>query len=214
MCGRWPEALALPEAGGRARGARARIRLRDRTTSRSSASRTFSATGWCGRAARRAGRRISSPKRRASSAGDLVVHVDHGIGRFIGSEDHRGGGRAARLPRNALCRRRQAVPAGGEHRASVALRLGGNAGRARPARRRRLADAQGADEEPHPRDRARTHQDRGRAADCARRRSSPSRPALYDEFCAGFPVRGDRGPAGRDRRRRSTISAPAARWTG
>ena len=31
----------------------------------------------------------------ALSAGDLVVHVDHGIGRFIGLQDDRGGGRAA-----------------------------------------------------------------------------------------------------------------------
>ena len=40
-------------------------------------------------------------------------------------EDHRGGRRAARLPRNPLCRRRPALPAGREHRASVALRLRG-----------------------------------------------------------------------------------------
>ena len=29
------------------------------------------------------------------SVGDLVVHADHGIGRFAGLADHRGGGRAA-----------------------------------------------------------------------------------------------------------------------
>ena len=39
------------------------------------------------------------------STGDLVVHVDHGIGRFVGLAEHRGGGRAARLPGNPLCRR-------------------------------------------------------------------------------------------------------------
>ena len=66
---------------------------------------------------------------------------------------HRGRRRAARLPGDPLCRRRQAVPAGREHRAAVALRLGGDRRRARPARRRRLAGAQGADEEAHPRDR-------------------------------------------------------------
>ena len=38
--------------------------------------------------------------------------------------DDRGGGRAARLPRNPLCRRRPAVPAGRKSRAPVALRLG------------------------------------------------------------------------------------------
>ena len=98
------------------------------------------------------------------SAGDLVVHVDHGIGRFIRLARHRSRRRAARLSRNPLRRRRQAVPAGREHRASVALRLGGGRRRARSAGLDRLADAQGADEEPHPRDRRRTDQGRRRAA--------------------------------------------------
>ena len=59
--------------------------------------------------------------------------------------DDRGGGRAARLPGAALCRRRPPVPAGREHRASVALRLGGHRGRsstgsaAAPGRRARRA---------------------------------------------------------------------------
>ncbi len=76
----------------------------------------------------------------------------------------RGRGRAARLPGNPLPRRRQAVPAGREHRAPLALRLGGSGRRARPARLDRLAVAQGADEEPHPRDRGRADQGRRRAA--------------------------------------------------
>ena len=77
---------------------------------------------------------------------------------------HRGRRRAARLPGNPLRRRRQIVPAGREHRASVALRLGRSRRRARPARLDRLAVAQGADEEPHPRDGGRIDQDRRRAA--------------------------------------------------
>ncbi len=60
---------------------------------------------------------------------------------------HRSRRRAARLPRNPLCRRRQAVPAGREHRAALALRLGRKRRRSRPSRRRRLAGAQGAHEE-------------------------------------------------------------------
>ena len=36
------------------------------------------------------------------AAGDLVVHVDHGIGRFTGLANYRGGRRTARLPRNSL----------------------------------------------------------------------------------------------------------------
>ena len=101
--------------------------------------------------------------------------------------EHRGGRRAARLPGNPLRRGRQALSAGREHRAAVALRLGGHRRRARPARRHRLADPQGAAEEPHPRDRPRADQDRGRAASCARRRSSSMATGASDEFAAGFP---------------------------
>ena len=39
------------------------------------------------------------------SVGDLVVHSDHGIGRFCGTADHHGARRAARLSRNSLRRR-------------------------------------------------------------------------------------------------------------
>ncbi len=113
------------------------------------------------RAARRAENFIAEVT--SLAAGDLVVHVDHGIGRFVGSARDRGRRRAARLPRNPLCRRRQAVPAGRERRAALPLRLGGDRRRSRPARRRSLAGAQGAHEAPHPRDRQRAHQDRGRA---------------------------------------------------
>src|SRR5712691_9007928 len=91
------------------------------------------------------------------------------------AHQHRGRGRAARLPGNPLRRRRQAVPAGGKHRAAVALRLGGDRGRARPARRRRRADAQVAHEEPHPRNRGRADQGRGRAA-AARGAAARGRP--------------------------------------
>ena len=73
------------EAGaGRPRRAAARSRLRDRATSSSSPSRTFSATGWCAARSSASAPPISSPSCRRSTAGDIVVHVDHGIGRFIG----------------------------------------------------------------------------------------------------------------------------------
>ena len=85
------------------------------------------------------------------STGDLVVHVDHGIGRFAGLTDDPGRRRAARLPRNPLCRRRQALPAGREHRASIALWLRGYGGRTRSPGRHRLADAKSATQEPHTR---------------------------------------------------------------
>ncbi len=107
----------------------------------------------------------------ALTAGDLVVHIDHGVGRFVGLQDHRGGRRAARLPRDSLCRRRPAVPAGREPRAPVALRVGD--GRARQARRRRLAVAQGAPEEARARNGGRAHPRRRPAHDPAR--SAPHR---------------------------------------
>jgi transcription-repair coupling factor (superfamily II helicase) len=49
-----------------------------------SASRTSWATGWCGRAAREEARRRLHRRGDEPVAGDLVVHVDHGIGRFVG----------------------------------------------------------------------------------------------------------------------------------
>ncbi len=52
-------------------------------------------------------------------------------------EDDRGAGRAARLPRAALCWQRPRLPAGREHRAVVPLRLRGCGRAARQARRRR-----------------------------------------------------------------------------
>ena len=76
------------------------------------------------------GERLVRPRRQSKRAenfiaevtslasGDVVVHVDHGIGRFIGLAHHRGRRRAARLSRNPLCRRRPAVPAGREYRAA------------------------------------------------------------------------------------------------
>ena len=86
----------------------------------------------------------SSPRRRRSTAGDLVVHVDHGIGRFIGLKTIE----AAGAPHDCLeihyAGDDQLYPAGREHRAAVALRLRRRRGRARQARRRRLAGAQGA----------------------------------------------------------------------
>ena len=56
--------------------------------------------------------------------GDLMVHADHGIGRFIGLKTIDAAGRAARLRRARICGRRQAVPAYREYGASDPLWLG------------------------------------------------------------------------------------------
>ena len=87
-------------------------------------------------------------------------------------EDDRGRGRAARLPRDPLCRRRPAVPAGRKSRAPVALRLGDR--RTRQARRRGLAVAQGAPEEARARDGGRAHPRRRPAHDALG--AAPDRP--------------------------------------
>ena len=121
------------------------------------------------------------------ASGDLVVHVDHGIGRFVGSARDRGGRRAARLPGNPLCRRRQIISAGREHRAVVALRLGRSRRRARPAGRH------GAWQSRKARMKNRIREIAGELIKVAAERQLREAPrlavgsGLYDEFCAGFP---------------------------
>ena len=122
------------------------------------------------------GDRLVRPRRASAPRGELHRRSDQPRARRSGGACRsrhrplcrpaadRSGRRAARLPGNPLRRRLQAVPAGGERRPVVALRLGRKPRRPRPAGRRRLAGAQGAHEEPHPRDRRRVDQDRGRAA--------------------------------------------------
>ena len=115
---------------------------------------------------RRATRRAENFIAEATSlaAGDLVVHVDHGIGRFVGLQAIE----AAGAPHDCL----EIHYAEGAklylpvENIDLLSRYGSEESerRARPARRRQLAGAQGAHEEPHPRDRRRVDQDRGRAA--------------------------------------------------
>ena len=183
----WPEALALPQAAGRrspCSGSRAASRP---PTSRSSASRTFSATAWCGRAARRKRAENFIAEVTSLAAGDLVVHVDHGIGRFVGLraieaagaphdclEIHYAGGDKLFLPVENI----ELLSRYGSEETDVELdRLGGGAWQARKARMKSA----------HPRDRRRADQDRGRAAAARGAAARPSSPGLYDEFCARFP---------------------------
>ena len=98
---------AAEDRRSRSRCSGIEIRLRDATTPRSSASRTSSATGWCGRAARAAAagefhRRGDQPRARRSGGACRPRH--RALRR---AADHRGGRRAARLPRNPLRRRRR-----------------------------------------------------------------------------------------------------------
>ena len=171
------------------------------------------------------GERIARPPRRRKRAdqfiadatgieqGDLVVHQDHGIGRYDGLVHHRGEWRAARLPAAALRRRRQAVPAGREHRGAVALRHRDGGHRPRQARRHLLAVAQGAGQAAHPGHGRAAHPHRRRAAGeargCWRRRrrgpgtsSAPASPSPRPRTSsAPSPMSSRTWP-------------PAGRWTG
>ena len=115
---------------------------------------------------RRATRRAENFIQEATSLapGDLVVHVDHGIGRFTGLQAIE----AAGAPHDCL----EIHYAEGAklylpvENVELLSRYGSEEfeRRARPARQRQLAGSQGAHEEPHSRDRRRIDQDCGRAA--------------------------------------------------
>ncbi len=147
--------------------------------------------------------------------GDIVVHADHGIGRFIGLRTIE----AVGAPHDCLeihyADDDRALPAGREHRASVALRLGRQRGlsstssaaapgsRARRKLKKRLLDMAGQLIRIAAERLMRARAGAGAAPD-----------GLYDEFAARFPYEetedqhdGHRGGARRSRRR-------AGRWTG
>ena len=93
------------------------------------------------------------------SPGDLVVHVDHGIGRYQGMEVVTAAG-AAHEPAAGICRTLKAVPAGREHR--TAQPVWPRRGSARPAGRRGMAGEKGAAERAHSRDGRQAHPHRRR----------------------------------------------------
>jgi transcription-repair coupling factor (superfamily II helicase) len=97
------------------------------------------------------------------ATGDLVVHVEHGIGRFVGLQTLEVSG----APHDCL-----ELHYAAETNCSCRSRTSSCCRATAPtapmssstARWRRLAGAQGQAEEPHPRDRGRIDQDRRRAA--------------------------------------------------
>ena len=132
-------------------------------------------------------RLVRSPKRRrraqdvlaeaaALSAGDLVVHIDHGVGRFVGLKTIE----AAGAPHDCL----EIHYAGGDRlflpveNLELLSRYGSETGRARPARRVRLADPQGAAEEARARDGRRADPHRRPADDALGAAADPARGAL------------------------------------
>jgi transcription-repair coupling factor (superfamily II helicase) len=130
--------------------------------------------------------------------GDLVVHVDHGVGRFEGLVTITAGG----APHDCL----KLAYAGGDRlfvpveNIEILSRYGSErARRTRQARRRRLAEAQGQGQEAHPRHRGELIRIAAQRKLMKAIRWTPPE-GLWDEFCARFPYRRDRGPGARDRR--------------
>ena len=149
----------------------------------------------------------------ALAEGDLVVHVDHGIGRFNGLKTIE----AAGAPHDCL----EILYAGGDRvylpveniellsrygsdEAEVPLdKLGGVAWQARKARlKKRIRDMAEALIRSPP-----------RALMKAAPVLTPPEGALR-RVRRALPLRGDRGPGDRDRTPFSTILPPAGRWTG
>ena len=157
------------------------------------------------------GDRLARPRRRrrasnflaeatALGQGDLVVHIDHGIGRYEGLKtlDVMG------APHDCLelhyAEEGQALSAGGEHRPSDPLRLRERRRAGRPPGRGRLAGAQGQGQGTPAR--------HGRGPDRHRRRQGHPRDRGHRAAARSvrrvlrpLPLRGDRRPAERHRRR-------------
>ena len=163
------------------------------------------------RAARRAENFIAEVT--SLAAGDLVVHVDHGIGRFVGLraieaagaphdclEIHYAGGDKLFLPVENI----ELLSRYGSEETQVDLdRLGGGAWQARKARMKR-----------------RIREIANELIKIAAERQLREAPQLDGRARAlrrvlrRLSLRGDRGPAGRDRRGARASSPPAGRWIG
>ena len=109
--------------------------------------------------------------------------------------------------RARIRRRRQALPAGREHRAPLPLRPRG--GPARPPRRRRLAGEEGAAQGAHPRHGGPADPHRRRARAAQGRGPHPARPPRLGGVLRPLPLRRDRRPARRHRRRARATWSPA-----
>ncbi len=144
------------------------------------------------------------------SPDDLIVHVDHGLGRYKGLEVIEALGAAHEMIHLEY--------AGGDRlylpveniELSEPLRARGGA--ARQARRRRMAGAQGQDEAAHPRGRGSTYPDRRRASAALRPDPGAARRDV-ERVLRALSLRGDRGSAGRDRGYDRQTLPPACRWT-
>ena len=193
--------------GDRASACSASSRASRRRSSPSSASRTSSATAWCARAASRARAADVLTEATSLSVGDLVVHADHGIGRFVGLktitalgaphdclELHYAGGDKLFLPVENI----ELLSRYGADEADAQLdKLGGVAWQSRKARlKKRLREIA-----------VRADQDRGAAPAARRRRSLAAAGRRLRRVRRALPLRGDRGPGRQHRSGARAISA-------
>ena len=147
----------------------------------------------------------------ALTAGDLVVHIDHGVGRFVGLqtieaagaphdclEIHYAGGDRLFLPVENL----ELLSRYGSETGELD-KLGGAGWQSRKARLKK-----------------RVREMAGELIRVAAQRMTHAAPrltvpeGLYDEFCARFPYEETHGPGKARLKRRSTTWPPAGRWTG
>lgn len=121
------------------------------------------------------------------SEGDLIVHVEHGIGRYEGLETLTVGG----APHDCL-----RITYSGNDRLYVPVenidvlsRFGSEQARrsARQVRRRGLAGPQGQAQAAHPRHGRAAHQDRRRPPGQGSTGRHATEEGLFEEFCARFP---------------------------
>ena len=98
----WPDALKLDASARGRRACSASSTASRRRISPSSPSRTFSATAWCARDARIDRAQNFLAEASSLAPGDLVTHIEHGVGRYVGLQTIDVRGRAARLPGAAI----------------------------------------------------------------------------------------------------------------
>ena len=184
----------------RARRARPRGQASRPTTSRSSASRTSSAIGSCVRTGASAAPADFLTDATSLAEGDLVVHIDHGIGRFDGLktieaagaphdclEIHYAGGDRVYLPVENI----ELLSRYGSEETDVPLdKLGGVAWQARKARLKKRI-----------RDMAEALIKIAAAARHAQRPGADAAGGALRRVRRPLPLRGDRGPGHRNRRR-------------
>ena len=159
-----------------------------------------------------AGRELPDRGRRADARATWWCTSTTGSGATWGSRCITAMGAPHECLSARICRRRQALPAGREHRAPDPLRARGGA--ARQAGRRGLAGEEGAAQGADPRHGRAADPHRGRAGAAQGARARRRRTISWEQFLRALPLCRDRRPAPGHRRRARRTWSRAGRWTG